>query len=240
MEFFMYTAISKQLGEKKHLLQGDWNCKKISKISSQAICWKFFQSKPTETFWWPKKPTPFLLLLRFSLFLCPWDRTLVTFWSKMLIQKTQPPFCLKNKEVKLHSLFSASLPGHLLWPQVAKYFSPAHPHPFPDYPPRNPIPSWDHCLFGDLRSDLLSGGCWAPPEGWAPHRKGSPPLKPFYFYFNVLFSKKTVGGGVRQENSRQSKAHWRRVKLNLQLVKDWEDSLVLQGLAGRRHWWFSF
>lgn len=149
MEFFMYTAISKQLGEKKRLLQGDWNCKKISKISSRAICWKFFQSKPTETFWWPKKPTPFLLLLRFSLFLCPWDRTLVTFWSKTLIQKTQPPFCLKNKEVKLHSLFSASLPGHLLRPQVAKYFSPAHPHPFPELLPRLSSQK-SHSILGSL------------------------------------------------------------------------------------------
>lgn len=53
MELFIYTAISKQLGKMKHL-----QLQKISKISSQAICWKLFQSKPTETFWWPKKPTP--------------------------------------------------------------------------------------------------------------------------------------------------------------------------------------
>lgn len=43
------------------------------------------------------------------------------------------------------------------------------------------------------------------------------------------------GRNVRQENSRQSKIHWQGVKLNLWLTKDWEDSLILQGLAGGKH-----
>lgn len=42
-----------------------------------------------------------------------------------------------------------------------------------------------------------------------------------------------VGRNVRQENSGQSKTHWQGVKLNLWLMKDWEDPLILQG---RKHW----
>lgn len=244
MEFFIYILPFPNNWGKKRLLQGDWNCKKIPKISSQAICWKLFQSNPTETFWWPKKPTPFLLLLRFSIFLCPWDRTLVTFWSKTLIQKSQPPPCLQNKELKRYSLFSASLPGHLLQPQMAKYFPPANPHSIPEilpglssqesHPILRSLP-----VLGPLTQICSEEDAECPQRFGPPAGKGHLHWNNFIYILMLYLAIKLWvewGRNVRQENSRQSKIHWQGVKLNLWLTKDWEDSLIFQGLAGGNHW----